>query len=142
MSLLLLADRQVAPPHEHMFAYGGDGNTGSHPVVLHTNHQNRWHSRSHRPPAWTAAVARNVRPPRRRAVITGHGGREPRGLQSAPHASASQARATSWLCRDDFDRERMLDMEDRIRPARRRTFAVLAVSIAAVCPWLGWWPRL
>jgi diguanylate cyclase (GGDEF)-like protein len=46
------------------------------------------------------------------------------------------------LCRDDFDRERMLDMEERVRPVRRRTFAILAVSIAAVGPWLGWWPLL
>jgi diguanylate cyclase (GGDEF)-like protein len=50
--------------------------------------------------------------------------------------------ATSWLCRDDFDRERMLDMEERVRPVRRRTFAILAVAIAAVGPWLGWWPLL
>jgi diguanylate cyclase (GGDEF)-like protein len=49
---------------------------------------------------------------------------------------------TSWLCRDDFDRERMLDMEDRVRPARRRTFAILTVAIASVGPWLGWWPLL
>jgi diguanylate cyclase (GGDEF)-like protein len=50
--------------------------------------------------------------------------------------------ATSWLCRDDFDRERMLDMEERVRPFRRITFAILMVAIAAVGPWLGWWPLL
>ena len=49
---------------------------------------------------------------------------------------------TTWLCRDDFDRERLLDMEDRVAPARRRTFAILFVAIAAVAPWLGWWPLL
>jgi diguanylate cyclase (GGDEF)-like protein len=54
----------------------------------------------------------------------------------------SKARTTSWLCRDDFDRERMLDMEKRVRPARRRTFAILAVAIASVIPWTGWWPLL
>ncbi len=48
----------------------------------------------------------------------------------------------SWLCRDDFDRERMMDMEERVRPARQRTFAILFVAIAAVGPWLGWWPLL
>jgi diguanylate cyclase (GGDEF)-like protein len=52
------------------------------------------------------------------------------------------ASRTSWLCRDDFDRERMLDMEERVRPVRRKTFAILAVAIAAVAPWLGWWPLL
>jgi diguanylate cyclase (GGDEF)-like protein len=62
-------------------------------------------------------------------------------MESAPEPS-TKASATSWLCRDDFDRERMLDMEDRVRPARRRTFAILAVAIASVGPWLGWWPLL
>src|SRR3954451_10185445 len=58
-------------------------------------------------------------------------------LRAVPTAST-----TSWLCRDDFDRERMVDMEDRVRPVRRKTFAILAVAIAAVAPWLGWWPLL
>jgi diguanylate cyclase (GGDEF)-like protein len=48
----------------------------------------------------------------------------------------------SWLCRDDFDRERMIDMEERVLPVRRRTFAILAASIAILAPWLGWWPLL
>jgi diguanylate cyclase (GGDEF)-like protein len=56
--------------------------------------------------------------------------------------AASKSSTTSWLCRDDFDRERMLDMEERVLPVRRRTFAILAVAIAAVGPWLGWWPLL
>jgi diguanylate cyclase (GGDEF)-like protein len=63
-------------------------------------------------------------------------------MESAPQAAEPKPSATSWLCRDDFDRERMLDMEVRVRPVRRRTFAILAVSIAAVGPWLGWWPLL
>ncbi len=50
--------------------------------------------------------------------------------------------ASSWLCRGDFDRDRMLDMEERVRPVRRRTFAILAVAIAVVAPSLGWWPLL
>jgi diguanylate cyclase (GGDEF)-like protein len=62
-------------------------------------------------------------------------------MESAPKSS-TKASANSWLCRDDLDRERMLDMEDRVRPARRRTFAILAVAIASVGPWLGWWPLL
>jgi diguanylate cyclase (GGDEF)-like protein len=48
----------------------------------------------------------------------------------------------SWLCRDDFDRERMIDMEERVKPVRRRAFAILAVAIASAAPWLGWWPLL
>ena len=29
-----------------------------------------------------------------------------------------------------------------MRPVRRRAFAILALAIAAVAPWLGWWPLL
>jgi diguanylate cyclase (GGDEF)-like protein len=54
----------------------------------------------------------------------------------------NKANRSSWLCRDDFDRERMLDMDERVRPARLKTFAILAVTIAAVAPSTGWWPLL
>src|SRR3954453_2011753 len=43
----------------------------------------------------------------------------------------------SWLCRDDFDRERLLDMEERIRPVRRITMGILAVALLAGAPWIG-----
>jgi len=33
----------------------------------------------------------------------------------------------------------MLDMDRRIGPVRRRTFAVLGVALLACGPWLGWW---
>lgn len=33
-------------------------------------------------------------------------------------------------------------MEERVRPVRRRTFAILAAAIAIVAPWIGWWPLL
>ncbi|MGD0455550.1 MAG: GGDEF domain-containing protein [Solirubrobacteraceae bacterium] len=36
----------------------------------------------------------------------------------------------------------MLDMEERVRPCRQRALAILAVAIALVAPWLGWWPLL
>jgi diguanylate cyclase (GGDEF)-like protein len=49
---------------------------------------------------------------------------------------------SSWLCASDEERERMLDMEERVRPSRRRALAILAVAIAACAPWLGWWPLL
>jgi diguanylate cyclase (GGDEF)-like protein len=68
---------------------------------------------------------------------------EPLHMESdLPLRAVPKASTTSWLCRDDFDRERMVDMEDRVRPVRRKTFAILAVAIAAVAPWLGWWPLL
>ena len=47
--------------------------------------------------------------------------------------------ASSWLIRDGMDRARMLDMDGRLRPARRRSFAVLAAALLAGGPWLGWW---
>jgi diguanylate cyclase (GGDEF)-like protein len=47
--------------------------------------------------------------------------------------------ATSWLIGDGIDRERMLDMDRRIAPVRRRTFAVLGAALLACGPWLGWW---
>lgn len=36
----------------------------------------------------------------------------------------------------------MMDMEDRVRPCRQRAFAILALAIASVAPWVGWWPLL
>jgi len=36
----------------------------------------------------------------------------------------------------------MLDMDARVRPYRRRTFAILAVAILSSSPWTGWWPVL
>ena len=58
-----------------------------------------------------------------------------------PHPERSKSRS-SWLCREDFDRERLLDMDERVRSVRRKTLVILAVAIAAGAPWLGWWPLL
>src|SRR5271167_2670115 len=64
------------------------------------------------------------------------------GASASSTTGEPSASATSWLCRDDFDRDRMLDMEERVRPARRRTFAVITLALVATGPWLGWWPLL
>jgi diguanylate cyclase (GGDEF)-like protein len=58
----------------------------------------------------------------------------------APHNPTVDARSSSWLCRDDFDRARMLEMEERIRPVRRRAALIMAGAILVSGPWLGWWP--
>src|SRR6185369_11918265 len=50
--------------------------------------------------------------------------------------------SASWLCRDDMDRERLLDMEERIKPVRRVAMGILAVSLLAAGPWIGWWTLL
>jgi diguanylate cyclase (GGDEF)-like protein len=62
--------------------------------------------------------------------------------QDPADSQESRLGAKSWLCRGDFDRERMLDMEERVRPVRRRALAILAVALIAAGPWLGWWPAL
>jgi diguanylate cyclase (GGDEF)-like protein len=48
----------------------------------------------------------------------------------------------SWLCRDDLDRERLLDMEQRIAPVRKLTMVILAVALLSAGPWIGWWTLL
>jgi diguanylate cyclase (GGDEF)-like protein len=52
------------------------------------------------------------------------------------------ANRSSWLCPDDAARERMLDMDARVRPYRQRTFAILGIAILASAAWTGWWPLL
>jgi diguanylate cyclase (GGDEF)-like protein len=61
--------------------------------------------------------------------------------EHTPHPER-RATSTTWLCREEFDRERMLDMDDRVRSVRRKTLVILAVAIAVGAPWLGWWPLL
>ena len=43
------------------------------------------------------------------------------------------------LGEEDFHRERLLDMEERIRPYRLAAFGVLAVALLVSGPALGWW---
>ncbi len=45
----------------------------------------------------------------------------------------------SWLCRDDMDRERLLDMEERLKPVRRLAMGMLGLILIASGPWIGWW---
>jgi diguanylate cyclase (GGDEF)-like protein len=45
----------------------------------------------------------------------------------------------SWLCPGRDDRERVLDMEPRLKPVRTATMAILAVALLAAGPWVGWW---
>jgi diguanylate cyclase (GGDEF)-like protein len=46
----------------------------------------------------------------------------------------------SWLCPDVASRQRMLDMDDRIKRPRAIAFAVLGLAIAATIAEQGWWP--
>lgn len=45
----------------------------------------------------------------------------------------------SWLCREENDRERLLDMEGRLGPRRVVSMAILGVALIAAGPWLGYW---
>lgn len=59
--------------------------------------------------------------------------------RSIDDGPAGRTAANSWLIKDGMDRERMLDMDRRLQPVRRRAFAVLAVALLASGPWIGWW---
>jgi diguanylate cyclase (GGDEF)-like protein len=50
-----------------------------------------------------------------------------------------EPRTRSWLCREELDRERLLDMEQRLRPRRVASMAILGVALVAAGPWLGFW---
>jgi len=68
---------------------------------------------------------------------------EPGPMEPAgPYSDLASTNSRSWLCRDDFDRLRLLDMEERVRPARQKTFGILTLALIATGPWLGWWPLL
>ena len=45
----------------------------------------------------------------------------------------------TWLCPDAASRERLLDMDERLKRPRAVAFALIAVGIAAAAPLIGWW---
>jgi diguanylate cyclase (GGDEF)-like protein len=68
-------------------------------------------------------------------------------LKRCPYAADVTAMSqslhrASWLCRDDADRERMVDMERRIKPMRTLTFVLMAAALVFAGPWEGWWTLL
>jgi diguanylate cyclase (GGDEF)-like protein len=48
-------------------------------------------------------------------------------------------RRVSWLCATQADRERVVDMEQRVKPLRTLSFGVLALALVLCGPWVGWW---
>jgi diguanylate cyclase (GGDEF)-like protein len=44
----------------------------------------------------------------------------------------------SWLCRNDMDRKRLLDMERRVKPVRAVTIVTVVIATLASTGWLGW----
>jgi diguanylate cyclase (GGDEF)-like protein len=45
----------------------------------------------------------------------------------------------TWLCPDAASRERLLDMDERLKRPRAVAFALVAVGIGAAVPLIGWW---
>jgi len=56
------------------------------------------------------------------------------------YPAGAEKASRSWLFGDGVDRQRMLDMESRVRPVRQRAAAIMVLAILAAAPWLGWWP--
>jgi diguanylate cyclase (GGDEF)-like protein len=48
--------------------------------------------------------------------------------------------ASTWLCPTEADRERLLDMEERLKRVRQITFALMLAGLLVTGHWLGWWP--
>jgi diguanylate cyclase (GGDEF)-like protein len=62
----------------------------------------------------------------------------PPGRQADPAAS-DPPKESLVAIRDDARRERLIDMELRLRPYRLVCFAILAIGLAAFSSELGWW---
>jgi diguanylate cyclase (GGDEF)-like protein len=66
---------------------------------------------------------------------------QPRGdVTAVDRAPSAKSGDSSLLCENESTRQRMLEMERNIRPARVALFVVLAATLAALGPWVGWWP--
>lgn len=69
--------------------------------------------------------------------IAGNTVRPGRGAESAPPAAPPKDSLVA--VRDEARRERLLDMQLRLRPYRFATFAILAVTLVSVSSEVGWW---
>jgi len=45
----------------------------------------------------------------------------------------------TWLCPDAASRERLLDMDERLKRPRALAFALIAIGVGAAVPLIGWW---
>jgi hypothetical protein len=44
-----------------------------------------------------------------------------------------------WIFGEELDRERMLDMDERLAPVRRNALVVLGIALLLSAPWVGAW---
>jgi diguanylate cyclase (GGDEF)-like protein len=45
----------------------------------------------------------------------------------------------TWLTASELERERLLDMDVRLKPVRRVAIGLLGVALVLSGPWIGWW---
>src|SRR5215207_1214699 len=60
-------------------------------------------------------------------------------VSSADNQVMDRVHQPTWLCPDAASRERLLDMDERLKRPRAVAFALIAVGIAAAAPLIGWW---
>jgi diguanylate cyclase (GGDEF)-like protein len=60
-------------------------------------------------------------------------------MRPAPTVAPDQPKDSLVAIRDEARRERLLDMEHRVRRYRTACFAILAAALASVGPQVGWW---
>ena len=65
--------------------------------------------------------------------------KRPARLSAEAEAAPAPPKESLTAVRDDARRERLLDMEVRLRPYRFATFAILALALASVASEVGWW---
>lgn len=53
--------------------------------------------------------------------------------------STADAQTSSWLCPEPGDRERLLDMNERLRHSRGIAMLFLGLALVVCGPWVGWW---
>jgi diguanylate cyclase (GGDEF)-like protein len=45
----------------------------------------------------------------------------------------------TWLCPTAFDRDRLLEMEAKLKRPRAIMYGAIAITFVVAIPWLGWW---
>jgi diguanylate cyclase (GGDEF)-like protein len=54
-------------------------------------------------------------------------------------SSTADAHASSWLCPEPGDRERLLEMNERLHRSRGIAMLFLGLALIVCGPWVGWW---
>ncbi len=93
---------------------------------------------------------RTLRPSRPLGGSSRAGGAERARAKATKDTAPTNAGATgagrrtgaSLLCEDESTRQRLLDVESHMVSAWLSVFAMVAVGLAILAPWVGWWPLL